>query len=140
MIREMKQSDLAMLRDIYFQTRLEAFYWLNPNEIGPDDFQRDTAGERVWVAVSKDQVVGFISVWEPENFIHHLYVLPRFTGRQIGSRLLACCLEHIGRPATLKCVSANTRALGFYQARGWRTLSTGTGPEGEYQLMQANET
>ncbi len=136
MIREMKEGDLAALQDIYYQTRIESFHWLNPANVSSDDFEKDTKGERVWVAVSKDQIVGFISVWEPENFIHHLFVLPQYAGQKIGSRLLCFCIENIGRPATLKCVSANTKALAFYHAKGWQTLSIGTGTEGEYQLMQ----
>lgn len=136
MIREMKEGDLAALKEIYNQTRTESFHWLNQANVRSDDFEKDTKGERVWVAVSKNRVVGFISVWEPENFIHHLFVLPQYSGRKIGTRLLGFCMGNIGRPATLKCVSANTKALAFYHAKGWQTISIGTGAEGEYQLMQ----
>ncbi len=137
-IRAHAAGDYQTLGEIYHQTRLRAFHWLPPDSISIEDFARDTEGERIWVAEVNAQVIGFISVWEPENFIHHLYVLPAFAGRNVGSQLLQTCLAYIGYPARLKCVSANTRALQFYRARGWQTLSVDMGPEGEYQLMQIN--
>jgi len=71
MIREMRQDDVDPLKEVYFQTRSQTFGWLSKQAIGPDDFEKDTEGERIWVAELEEKVVGFISVWEPENFIHH---------------------------------------------------------------------
>lgn len=139
LIREMGPDDVGPLKEVYFKTRSQAFNWLNKNEIGLDDFEADTEGERIWVAVLEEKVVGFISAWEPENFIHHLFVLPEYFGQQIGSKLLSVCMQNIGRPAKLKCVSENVKALQFYRSRGWYTVSLGSTAEGEYQLMQANE-
>lgn len=139
MIREMKPKDLPALRNIYLETRAVTFQWLNETDLNLDDFDRDTEGERIWVAEFAGQLVGFISAWEPDNFIHHLFVLPTFSGKKIGSALLSTCLENIGRPAQLKCVSANADALRFYRAKGWQTVSRGVSSDGEYQLMQRNE-
>lgn len=140
MIREMTISDLVSLKKIYYQTRLHAFDWLMPNAIQLEDFTQDTEGEKIWVAELDAEVVGFVSAWEPENYIHHLFVLPQFAGRKIGTQLLDVCMANIARPASLKCVSANTKALEFYKARGWGTVSVGTDQWGEYQLMRVNET
>lgn len=140
LIREMSSEDLPALQGVYLQTRAEKFHWLSKTDLNVDDFERDTEGEKIWVAELNGQVVGFISAWEPENFIHHLFVLPNFSGKQIGSALLATCLESIGRPAQLKCVSANTDALEFYRARGWQTISLGVSSDGEFQLMERSET
>lgn len=139
MIREMTPKDLSALRSIYLETRAVTFQWLNETDLNLDDFDRDTEGERIWVAEFAGQLVGFISAWEPDNFIHHLFVLPTFSGNKIGSALLSTCLENIGRPAQLKCVSANADALRFYRAKGWQTVSRGVSSDGEYQLMQRNE-
>ena len=136
----MKSEDIPALRRIYLQTRAEKFLWLNQTDLTIDDFEKDTKGERIWVAEQNRQIVGFVSVWERDNFIHHLFVLPAFSGKRIGSSLLAACLESIGRPARLKCVSANTEALDFYRAKGWLTVSRGTSSDGEYALLQKNET
>ncbi len=135
----MKPDDLPVVKDIYLHTRAEKFHWLNKADLHVDDFERDTEGERIWVAELEGQVVGFVSAWEPDNFIHQLFVMPEFSGKHIGSALLTVCLDSIGRPAQLKCVSANTDALGFYQAKGWQTIARGVSSDGEYQLMQKNE-
>ena len=74
MIREIKSADINTLADIYYKSRIATFDWMNPNEIELDDFHRDTKGEKIWVAELKGHVVGFVSVWEAENFIHHLFV------------------------------------------------------------------
>ncbi|MEQ8427624.1 MAG: GNAT family N-acetyltransferase [Gammaproteobacteria bacterium] len=136
----MRQEDLPVLQSIYLQTRAEKFHWISRSDLDIDDFERDTEGEKIWVAELNGQLVGFISAWEPGNFIHHLFVLPKFSGKKIGSALLSTCLESIGRPAQLKCVSANTDALEFYRAKGWHTISLGVSSDGEFQLMERNET
>lgn len=140
LIRKMNPEDLPMLQNIFLQTRAEKFQWLDKTDLNIDDFERETEGEKIWVAELNAEVVGFISAWEPENFIHHLFVTPEFSGQQIGSALLATCLENLERPAQLKCVSANTDALAFYRARGWQTISRGVSSDGEFQLMEKNET
>ncbi len=136
----MAPSDVNQLQEVYYQTRSKEFHWLRENAISRDDFEQDTEGERIWVAERNRKVLGFISAWQQENFIHHLFVLPEHFNQGIGSRLLSVCLQNIGRPATLKCVSENTRALQFYKSKGWQTVSVASGAEGEYQLMQVNET
>jgi len=49
-------------------------------------------------------------------------------------------MHNIGRPAKLKCVPENIKALQFYRSKGWHTVAFGSTAEGEYQLMQTNET
>lgn len=136
MIRSMNKSDISSLSEIYYQTRLQTFSWVEPLDIKQNDFARDTKGERIWLAEIDNHIAGFISVSESDNFIHHLYVLPNFSDRGIGSELLNTCLKNIGRPAKLKCVSVNTRALNFYKSKGWRSISVGVSEHEEYQLME----
>lgn len=104
-----------------------------------NDFDHDTDGECIWVATEKKQPVGFISAWEPENFIHNLFVYPSNTGKGIGSALLHVCLNKIGRPASLKCLEKNSIARDFYLSKGWKITSHGEGPDGNYHLMQFEE-
>lgn len=127
------------MEQLYLTTRLHYFSWLDRTVLGLEDFSRDTAGERVWVAEEDKQVVGFISVWDSENYIHNLFVLPGYARRGIGAALLRECLKNIGRPARLKCVSENLPALAFYQAMGWQTIAEGVGSDGDYELMQYTE-
>ncbi len=136
-VREFKESDRSQLRDIYLETRRQAFYWLNADTLTLNDFDDDTKGERIWVYALPTELAGFASVWEPDDFVHHLFVLPKYAGRGFGSQLLAACTAGMKNPARFKCVSQNTKALAFYRAKGWQTLSIGESAEGEYQLMQA---
>ena len=132
----MNSTDTNALADIYYQSRIATFDWMNADEIQLDDFHRDTKGEKVWVAELKGHVVGFVSFWEVEGFIHHLFVLPDYVSQGVGSQLLATCLNQMSKPATLKCVSANTNALSFYKQKGWKTIDYGTSDGVEYQIMQ----
>ena len=136
----MVKADIEPLRRVYLETRSNAFAWVNATDLQDTDFDRDTEGEKIWVAEELGQIVGFISVWEPENYIHHLFVLPKFANQGHGSSLLSICMKNIGRPAKLKCVSRNKNALEFYRRKGWETISTDIDSNGEYQLMQVNET
>ena len=129
-------KDRAALQEIYFESRVIAFNWLDSSPFKKDDFDRDTDCECIWVATVKDKPVGFISAWEPENFIHNLFVQPSNIGRGIGTALLDVCLKKIGRPAKLKCLENNVSAKNFYLSRGWKIISNGEGPDGNYQLMK----
>lgn len=105
-----------------------------------NDFDRDTDGECIWVATVNNFPVGFISVWLADNFIHNLFVHPSNVGQGIGSALLSESLKKIGRPASLKCLLKNMSARDFYLSQGWKIVSHGEGPDGEYQLMQFDES
>lgn len=98
-----------------------------PRQISPEDFAKETQGEQIFVATTGAGVVGFLSLWVADSFIHHLYVAPHAHSLGIGTALLAHAERLVG-PASLclKCQRANTRALAFYGARGFReTTDTG---------------
>ena len=134
-IRKFSENDQHTLQEIYIESRRHAFYWMDSSLFALADFDRDTEGELVWVATYTNGPVGFISIWEPNNFIHNLFVRPEVFGQGVGTKLLNVCLKKIGRPATLKCAKPNTKAREFYISRGWRVVSEGEGPDGKYELM-----
>jgi len=136
MIRKFVESDRCALREIYFESRKHAFGWMDASLFTLEDFDYDTEGEVIWVATHTNTPVGFVSIWEPENFIHNLFVHPEAIGQGVGTELLNACLKRIGRPATLKCVKSNSKARRFYLSRGWIVVSEGEGPDGKYELMQ----
>jgi len=113
---------------------------MDPSGLKAGDFDRDTKGEKIWVVTDSMHPIGFISVWEPENFIHNLFVHPKLFGRGIGTALLKECLQNIGRPAALKCSETNSVAKDFYLSKGWRVVSDGSGPDGKYLLMHYEDT
>ena len=138
-IRRFEERDREALRSIYLQTREKSFSWLDGRSLKPDDFDKDTEGESIWVGEKQAEIVGFVSAQAAEKFILHLYVLPKFSKNGYGSKLLKACLASVGYPAQLKCVSENTGALRFYQSKGWHTLSREEGIDGEYHLMEIIE-
>ncbi|MBO9616947.1 MAG: GNAT family N-acetyltransferase [Dyadobacter sp.] len=123
------------LREIYLEGRRHAFPWMPADSYGLGDFDLAVEGEKILVALHDQVVVGFVSWWEPDNFVHCLYVDPAFHGRGIGTRLLSECLDRIGRPAQLKCVAANNAAVQFYLQQKWTVASQGNCDEGTYLLM-----
>jgi GNAT superfamily N-acetyltransferase len=135
MTRLFVEGDRVDLRQVYLEARKHAFDWLDPSMFTIDDFDLHTKGETIWVAEYRSRPAAFISVCETENFIHNLFVHPRAAGKGLGSSLLEKCLSNIGRPAVLKCLSLNTRAIGFYISKNWRTVSEGDGPDGKYLVM-----
>ncbi len=134
-IRKYTESDRCTLREIYFESRKHAFDWMDSSLFTLEDFDRDTEGELIRVATDIIYPVGFISIWEPDNFIHNLFLHLEETGRGTGTELLNVCLKEIGRPATLKCSELNTKAREFYLSRGWKVVSEWEGPDGKYKLM-----
>lgn len=134
-IREFIEEDRTPLTKIYLETRQQKFFWLDQQSFKQSDFDTDTEGEKIWVCEISGTITGFISVWVPATFIHHLFIHPDYSGRGYGSQLLETCLNHIGNPAQLKCVTQNIDALNFYKKRGWQVIDGGMA-EVEYYLME----
>jgi len=134
-IRAFEESDREPLRRLYVASRNEAFFWRPAGHHQPADFDAHTEGERILVATVDGEVLGFASIWEPDSFVHNLFVHPSAKQRGLGQALLAGCARYFNKPPTLKCLTENTNAVQFYQAQGWAILSEDTGPEGPYFLM-----
>lgn len=91
-----------------------------PSKISEVDFQAETEGERILVGILDGQIVGYVSIWEPDSFIHHLYVGPLAQGLGLGRALMSHSEELAGRqPLSLKCQLANAGAIGFYKSLGF---------------------
>ena len=85
---------------------------------------------------TQGQAVGFVSVFEPGVFIHHLFVAPTYQSQGIGDALLESLTSWLPTPWHLKCVKANARAIKFYRVRGWEQVEEGRGPDGPYVLLR----
>ncbi len=88
------------------------------------------------MAVEGGEVIGFISLWLPENFVHHLHVRGDHAGKGVGKALLDAGLARLQMPATLKCMTLNVRAAQFYSGDGWRIRDAGSGADGPYYLFE----
>lgn len=135
-VRPFSEGDRKILEAIYRECRTEAT-WLPLAAKQNSDFARDTAGETLLVAVgSDDNPLGFLSVWEPDKFIHHLYVRGDSRDRGIGKALLSFLSTQLPTPWKLKCLAANGEALAFYAGQGWKKVSSDVGEEGPYFVLE----
>lgn len=135
-IRTPEERDISALRNVYLETRKNAFYWLHSGTMVLQDFDQDTQGEQILCAYIEEKPVGFLSYWEADRFIHCLYIHPSFQKKGIGKQLLMQAVRQFGTPLTLKCLEQNTTAMHFYRALGWRTIGQGICEEGPWSLLQ----
>jgi GNAT superfamily N-acetyltransferase len=128
-IRRADEKDQAELARLFLRARTKAFGWQDASEFALSDFARETAGEIITLAEDEHgTLIGFISVWEEDRFVHHLFVDPQFAGKGVGSRLLDSLQAWLPPPYRLKCLLLNTAAHSFYRRRGWHeTGRAGTG-------------
>ena len=96
------------------------------------DFDTVTRGEDIWVAEQNETIAGFVSIWRPAGFIHHLYVDLPHHRQGIGRALLGLALRQCGGHAELKCNEANRAAQGFYLAAGFRAAEWGWAASGPW--------
>lgn len=134
-VRPATPADLPALRELFLAARRQTFDWLPPDAFHLEDFDTQTEGERVFMAEAGDRIAGFISVWEPDDFIHHLFVDVGHIRQGVGRALLLALPGWPGRAYRLKCLSRNQTALAFYHAHGFIETARGTSDEGEYIVL-----
>lgn len=138
-IRPFLEADRAALQTLFVIARDAAFPWAAPGAHQREDFDRQTEGERILVALDRKLPIGFAAVWEPDSFLHHLFVHPDYFRRGVGRALLSACKPYFRTAPTLKCLRDNQRALRFYSALGWRVVSEGAGEGGPYYLLEGRQ-
>lgn len=142
-IEKAKEGDWPELERIYRETRLAVFSWVPAERIVAATLARDAEGEVVYVArdatgpgPEEGWVLGFVSVWAPDNFVHHLYLDLALRGRGAGTALLEFVAKNHPGALRLKCVERNAAAREFYLRRGWRVVGGGLSDDGDYLLME----
>ena len=138
-IQEAATCDLPALEQLYRESVTGA-PWLPQTVCVGKSFADVSPGEVVYlVKALSGELCGFVSVYAPESFIHHLYVAPEFQRRGLASALLASLHESLPLPWRLKCTQANTNALAFYVAKGWQKVSAGDGEDGEFFVLEFHQ-
>ncbi len=140
LVREFDEPDRNTLRRLYLDSRNAAFSWSEAGAHQAMDFDAHTEGEFILVAVGKGRLLGFASIWQPDSFVHNLFVHPSFMRQGVGRALLARCAHYCAKTPTLKCMKENADAMRFYTSQGWTALREDIGPEGPYFLMQSPHT
>ncbi|BDR18021.1 GNAT family N-acetyltransferase [Vibrio sp. STUT-A16] len=134
-IIRLQSHHINAVKKLYLESRLATFTWLDTVEFDLSDFERDTEGESIWVAIESNKVIGFVSIWVPENFIHHLFVSPRNLRGGVGLKLLDLAKQRYRR-LSLKCLSQNDNAIEFYLSQGFTIAETLDNGAESYHLMK----
>lgn len=131
-VRLARPGDADALQGLYQDARRTAD-WLPATSRATSNFAADSEGELVLCATGPGgALAGLLALYRPTNFIHHLYVAAPFRRRGVASALLLALESQAERPWRLKCLCANTNALGFYLRRGWSQIGSGHGNEGAW--------
>jgi len=135
-ISEFEERDRLELRRLYMDVKQDTFKWLGVPVKNGDTFDHDTKGEEILVARIDGQIAGFVSVWLPDNFIHHLYILKKYQRMGLGTCLIKSLRAKLKGKLTLKCVEYNETAVNFYRKNGWKVKSRGISEHGVYILFE----
>jgi GNAT superfamily N-acetyltransferase len=108
---------------LYVRSGRAAFTWRPPDHFRPEDFRMFALDEEVWLAFLGEAVVGLLSIFRPENFVHCLYVDPDAQRLGVGRALVAQVRKVADHPLTLKLDVPNRRAIQFYEATGWERMT-----------------
>lgn len=122
-IRPATDEDIPACADLVDRVQRVFFAWDAETVYGLDAFERRTAGEIVTLAWAGSEIAGLISVFWPDNFVHHLYVDLPWQGCGVGRALLAAGLTNMAGATRLKCDIANLSAQRFYERLGWREVA-----------------
>ncbi|PEZ03969.1 GNAT family N-acetyltransferase [Bacillus sp. AFS018417] len=134
-IKVANELDYQDLRMIYLESRRKSFHWVDVKEMALEDFDKHTVGEYIILAEENNRILGFASLYLPENFIHNLFVHPDFSGKGVGGELLNASIEKMNKPLRLKCVSENKKAMKFYENKGWKKVVEEGEPGERYWVM-----
>lgn len=124
-LRPATPADLPGSAALYERARREIFAWEATAPCAPAEFARIFAGEEQTLAWAGTALVGLVSIYRAENFVHGLYVDPAWRGQGIGTLLLAAGLVDATGAARLKCNIGNPAARRFYERHGWREVARG---------------
>ena len=136
-LRPATPGDTPALASLFLEVRRSTFTWRDASTFMLEDFEAQTVAEDITLAENEHgELLGFISVWEPESFVHHLFVATAAQGMGVGRRLLASLVPWLPLPHRLKCAEPNTRALAFYRGLGWVETARGESSDGYYRLLE----
>lgn len=124
-IRRLTSEDINMVAEIYCRSFGERLPWLTGASTRDEDraFFRETVFPHcdVWGAVENGKVIGFAAlrgVW-----LDHLYVLPEYQSRGVGSFLIRHCQLQVPE-LQLWTFQQNVGASRFYESHGFDLIRT----------------
>jgi ribosomal protein S18 acetylase RimI-like enzyme len=136
LIREANSTDISQLQKLFLIVRQKTFTWRDNSFFSLKDYEDYVLNEKVLVAEIEKSVIGFISIFEADDFIHNLYIHPDFQGRGAGQLLLKNIIYLNDNPKTLKVEIPNKKAQLFYEKFGFKKISSHENEEIPYYLYK----
>lgn len=131
-------KDIDVLEQLFQFTRQHTFKCRPADEFKIGDYVKSTQEDEVWVAEYIGVIVGFVSIYVPDNFIHNLFVHPKYQGKGIGKQLLQIAEENLKRPMALKAAMDNPKSFSFYEKYDWHQVSIHEDVDEPYILYMKN--
>ncbi len=105
-IRKAESKDSENLARLFLETRRKTFYWQDQSQWELEDFYKKTEGEVIFLAENETKtLLGFISIWEQDSYLHNLFIAPSHQRKGIGTLLIQSLFSWLPLPYTLKCVT-----------------------------------
>ena len=134
-IRRMRADETAAACAVWMRSKERAYAFLTrAQRHTPEEDAAFFAGPlrqrcEIWIALRGERVVGVMAL--AGALVDQLFVDPADQGRGAGSALLAHAQRLHPLGLALFTHQRNTRARGFYQARGFRAVRFGVSPAPE---------
>jgi len=138
---------LQVIREEVAVDLLERGIPWNPNSTRRDHLEAWMADGALWVATSREEVVGMLALWweDPARYwpksdlaayVHDLMISPTVKGERTGERLLSWVESYVRgrgrRLVRLDCDANNQVLCRYYENLGYRRVGT----EGAFALFE----
>jgi ribosomal protein S18 acetylase RimI-like enzyme len=133
-IRRARSDEIAACAALYERVGRATFTWRPESWFRAADFLRFATEETVYLAESNGQMLGILSLYRPESFVHCLYIDMPAQGLGVGTALLAYAAREAPGQLSLKVDEPNRRAVAFYKALGFVERESGD-DHGIYWLL-----
>lgn len=122
---ELSSKQLLELCQLYNDILEKVFVWQEEPRVDLDDFSKMINGELIYIAYVEYKLVGFLTLYEPDTFVHFLFIDNTLQRSGVGSRLLEEVeLDFPSKDISLKCLVKNKKALSFYKKKGFKVVET----------------
>lgn len=132
-IRKAVVGDIGAIADLFIASQMDALPFLAKLHT-PDQTRAFIANDvflncDVWVATENARIVGMMAL--AGHHLDHLYLMPGYYRRGIGTKLLDKARELSPDKLTLYAFQVNARARAFYEHHGFTAVEFGDGSGNE---------
>lgn len=138
LFHDLTKNEIEELVSLYNQIRQETPTWLDKDQVTIASFSDQIEVETIYIAYEDEKMIGFLTFYVPDNFIHLFFVNHKTQGSGIGSKLLSEIFsDFAGEEISLKCLIHNKSAVSFYEHKGFNIIETHDLDDNEgYYLMR----